>query len=161
MHRSDPWPPAGPVAPAGSRGTGFARRSWRSDFTRGAGGALFALGSCCTGFRLGGHHFAQLASGMRRLPVPGDVLFVEPCVCRRGLLVQHSISAYWRGDFVTSIRACERLPSMKALPEGHSSQTRLKMQRAVRERARQIGEQSPRPRVLPHTGNPTRGRVPA
>lgn len=105
------------------------------------------------------HRFTQLASSMRALPIPDDILFVEPWIYRWGLLFQHSIATYWVGEFDASIRACKSLLAITSLPEEHRRQTTANLQHAFRERARQIAEQPPPPpRRLPHTGTPTRGR---
>jgi hypothetical protein len=117
-----------------------------------------AVGLLERGHHHAAHRFTQLASSMRPLPIPNDILFLEPWIYRWGLLFQHSIAAYWCGEFDTSITACKGLLAIEALPEEHRRQTAANLQHAFRERARQIAEQpAPPPRRLPHTGTPTRG----
>jgi hypothetical protein len=104
------------------------------------------------------HRFTQLAAGLQPLPLPEDILFVEPWIYRWGLLFQYSISAYWCGEFENSIRACKALLAIDSLPESHRTQTNKNLQFAFRERARHLAEQPPPPpRRIEHTGTPTRG----
>jgi glycosyltransferase involved in cell wall biosynthesis len=56
-------------------------------------------------------------------PQPDDVLFVRPWVYRWGFLFELSISAYWVGDFIGSVRACDMLLKMPDLPGPHREQT--------------------------------------
>jgi tetratricopeptide (TPR) repeat protein len=106
------------------------------------------------------HRFTSVAASLRPLPLPEDLLFVEPWIYEWGMLFQYSISAYWVGEFDNSIRACKRLLTIDSLPETHRNQTNENLKHAFRERARQIAERPPvPPRELPHVGMPTRGRA--
>jgi tetratricopeptide (TPR) repeat protein len=104
------------------------------------------------------HQFAQLASGLRPLPIPDDVLFVAPWVYEWGLLFQFSITAYWCGDYAASISACKRLLAMDDLPTEHRDQTALNLRYALRERTREASDRLIEPRRWAHAGQPTRGR---
>jgi FkbM family methyltransferase len=105
------------------------------------------------------HQFTRLASGMRPLPMPDDLLFVTPWIYEWGLLFQYSISAYWRGEYDVAISACKRLLGMEALPDSHRRQTQRNMQYAVRERTREAAQQMRSGRKWTHAGHPTRGRA--
>jgi hypothetical protein len=105
------------------------------------------------------HQFTQLAVSLRPLPVPEDILFVAPWIYEWGMLFEHSIVAYWCGDYNASILACKRLLAIDSLPEPNRRQTRANLRHAFRERVRQAAAQPPAPpRALPHAGTPTRGR---
>ncbi len=118
-----------------------------------------AVGLRERGLHRAAHQFTRLVADMRPLPVPDDVLFVAPWIYEWGMLFEYSITAYWCGEFNTSILACKRLLAIRSLPESHRRQTRTNLQHAFRERVRQAAEQPPAPpRRLPHTGTPTRGR---
>jgi glycosyltransferase involved in cell wall biosynthesis len=118
-----------------------------------------AVGLRERGLHRGAHQFTRLAADLRPLPVPDDLLFVAPWIYEWGMLFEYSITAYWCGEFNTSILACKRLLAIGSLPEPHRRQTRANLQHAFRERVRQAAEQPPPPpRRLPHAGTPTRGR---
>jgi hypothetical protein len=118
-----------------------------------------AVGLRERGLHRAAHQFTQLAAGLRPLPMPDDILFVSPWIYEWGMLFEYSITAYWCGEFNTSIRACKRLLAIESLPEPHRRQTRINLRHAFRERVRQAAERQPAPpRTLPHTGTPTRGR---
>jgi tetratricopeptide (TPR) repeat protein len=105
------------------------------------------------------HQFTRLAASLRPLPMPDDILFVSPWIYEWGMLFEYSITAYWCGEFNTSILACKRLLSIESLPESHRRQTRANLQHSFRERVRQATVQSPAPpRRLPHVGTSTTGR---
>lgn len=104
------------------------------------------------------HQFTRLAASLRPLPMPDDILFVSPWIYEWGMLFEYSITAYWCGEFNTSILACKRLLSIPSLPESHRRQTRANLQHAFRERVRQASVQPPAPpRRLPHVGTSTTG----
>jgi Glycosyl transferase family 2 len=107
------------------------------------------------------HRFTALAARAGRLAVPEDILFVEPWVYRWGLLFQHSVAAYWCGEFDASIRACKRLLAIESLPDAHRRQAEVNMRLAFSQKARQAVERmrmpSYTPRRLAHTGTSTRG----
>jgi glycosyltransferase involved in cell wall biosynthesis len=106
------------------------------------------------------HQFTQLAAHLDPLPVPEDILLVAPWIYEWGMLFEYSITAYWCGEFNTSVLACKRLLANPSLPEIHRRQTRANMRYAFGAIARRaVAERStPTPRRLPHTGTPTRGR---
>ena len=105
------------------------------------------------------HQFTRLAAGLQPLPMPDDILFVSPWIYEWGMLFEYSITAYWCGEFNTSILAGKRLLSIQSLPESHRRQTRANLQHAFRERVRQATVRQPAPsRRLPHVGTSTRGR---
>lgn len=56
-------------------------------------------------------------------PMPDDVLFLSPWVYRWGLLFEYSISAYWVGDRVGALRACDELLAREDLPPSYRQQT--------------------------------------
>lgn len=66
------------------------------------------------------HAFASAGIGRWQ---PDDLLFVRPWVYRWGLLFEYSISTYWIGDYVASLRACEELLAMPELPDAYRTQT--------------------------------------
>ena len=108
------------------------------------------------------HRFTRLAAGLRPLPMPDDILFVEPWIYDWGLLFQYSISAYWCGDFDATIAACGRLLKNETVTEPHRTQTRHNLQYAVREKTRRAVE-GPKPpkRAWAPPGSATRGRASA
>jgi Glycosyl transferase family 2 len=117
-----------------------------------------AVGLRERGLHHAAHQFTRLAADLRPLPVPDDLLFVAPWIYEWGLLFEHSITAYWCGEWDASILACKRLLAIDSLPVAHRRQTRANLEHALRERVRQAASQRPPPRRLPHTGTPTRGR---
>jgi glycosyltransferase involved in cell wall biosynthesis len=64
--------------------------------------------------------FASAGIGRRQ---PDDLLFIRPWVYRWGLLFEYSISTYWIGDYVGSLRACEELLALPELPDAYRTQT--------------------------------------
>ena len=64
------------------------------------------------------HHtaYALLVDVVDR-PAPDDLLFTRPWVYRWGLLFEFSISAHRVGDHAGALRACDRLPAVRDLPE--------------------------------------------
>jgi glycosyltransferase involved in cell wall biosynthesis len=66
--------------------------------------------------------YAFAASGLGRVK-PKQGLFVQPWVYRWGLLFEYSISAYWTGNPVASLNACDHLLSMSDLPAPYRTQT--------------------------------------
>ena len=108
------------------------------------------------------HRFTELAASAGGLAIPEDILFVEPWVYRWGLLFQHSVAAYWCGEFDASIRACKRLLAIESLPDAHRHQAEVNMRLAFSQKARQAVERmrmpACTPRRLAHAGTLTRGR---
>lgn len=93
------------------------------------------------------------------LPVPDDVLFVEPWIYDWGLLFQHSIAAYWCDDFDACIAACGTLLKRTDLPDAHREQTHRNLQHAVREKARRaVDPAPPAPRRWTLAGDVTAAR---
>ena len=74
------------------------------------------------------HAFACL--GLDR-EMPQDWLFVQPWIYRWGMLFEYSITAYWTGDALNSLRACDRLLGMPDLPKAHRDQARANREFAV------------------------------
>lgn len=68
------------------------------------------------------HAFAAAGHGRSR---PDDILFVQPWVYRWGLLFEFSITAYWTGDYRSSVHACDKLLGMDDLPPTYRRQTVL------------------------------------
>lgn len=132
--------------------------AWEQRPTRLEAVQKLSAGLRARGLHRAAHQFARLASTLRPLQMPQDILFVEPWVYEWGMLFEYSITAYWCGDFNTSILACKRLLAIESLPEEHRRQTRLNLGHAFRARARQVVESPEPPRALPHAGTPTRGR---
>ncbi|MER6350427.1 glycosyltransferase [Streptomyces sp. NPDC001634] len=64
-------------------------------------------------------------------PEPDDLLFTRSWVYRWGLLFEYSITAYWVGDYVTSIRVCDELLAMPDLPDGVRRQTEINREFAI------------------------------
>jgi hypothetical protein len=108
------------------------------------------------------YRFTALAADAGGLAVPEDILFVEPWVYRWGLLFQHSVAAYWCGEFDASIQACKRLLAIESLPDAHRRQAEVNIRLAFSQKARQAVERMRMPvyttRRLAHAGTPTRGR---
>ncbi|MEU6879372.1 glycosyltransferase [Streptomyces sp. NPDC046712] len=83
--------------------------------------------------RMNRHHSAHaiVSATVDREP-PDDILFTQPWVYRWGLLFEFSITAYWVGDLVGSLAACDRLLAMPDLPEEYRRQTVKNREFAVR-----------------------------
>jgi tetratricopeptide (TPR) repeat protein len=119
-----------------------------------------AVGLRERGLHHAAHRFTRLAASLRPLPVPEDILFVAPWIYEWGMLFEYSITAYWCGELDASIAACKRLLATPSLPEAYRRQTRVNLQHAFREIARQAAEQPPPPpRRLTHSGTATWGRA--
>ena len=103
------------------------------------------------------HQFTSLASGLAPLPVPRDLLFVEPWIYRWGPLFEYSITAYWCGQHEATIAACRRLLELGELPDDHRKQTISNMHYAVRAQVRQAAAAPPVTRRIMAAGTPTRG----
>jgi hypothetical protein len=105
------------------------------------------------------HRFTRLATVRPGPALPDDALFVSPWVYRWGMLFQHSIAAYWCGDYDASIDACRRLLATVGLPESHRRHTERNLRYAAREKVAALA-QAPAPVLLwPHAGHPTVGRA--
>ena len=103
------------------------------------------------------HRYSSLAASMQPLPVPLDLLFVEPWVYKWGMLFEYSITSYWCGDYETAITACKRLLTIKDLPPGHREQTVRNMNYGVRAAVARTAAEPPQVRKIVATGTPTRG----
>ncbi|MEU4170018.1 glycosyltransferase [Streptomyces sp. NPDC026665] len=80
----------------------------------------------------GRHHTAHalLGASLDR-PEPDDLLFTRSWVYRWGLLFEYSITAYWVGDHLGSVRACDRLLALPDLPEAVRRQTGINREFSV------------------------------
>jgi tetratricopeptide (TPR) repeat protein len=116
-----------------------------------------ALGLIERGLYHSAHQYTRIASLTRSLPVPDDILFVQPWIYEWGLLFQHSIAAYWCGEFDATIAACKRLLQIADLPGSHRRQTIRNAEYALREQAREAAQRGISQRVWTHVGQPTRG----
>jgi FkbM family methyltransferase len=105
------------------------------------------------------HRFASLAANLEPLPLPADLLYVEPWIYRWGMLFEYSITAYWVEQYEASIAACRRLLEIEELPPAHREQTARNMDHAVRASvSRAALTAPPRPARAPRApGTPTRG----
>jgi FkbM family methyltransferase len=103
------------------------------------------------------HRYSSLAASMQPLPVPLDLLFVEPWVYKWGMLFEYSITSYWCGDYETAVAACKRLLAIKDLPAGHRTQTVRNMNYAVRAAVARSANEPPQVRKIMAAGTPTRG----
>jgi tetratricopeptide (TPR) repeat protein len=90
------------------------------------------------------HRFTSLAAGLAELPVPADDLHVAPWVYRWGLLFEYAITAYWIGDHVASIAACDALLARDDLPPEYRAQTARNRRYAIEARAARIAATAPR-----------------
>lgn len=90
------------------------------------------------------HRFTSLAASHKELPIPADDLHVAPWVYRWGLLFEHAIAAYWTGDHVASLRACDVLLERDDLTPEHREQTVRNRQFALEARAEAIAATAPR-----------------
>jgi tetratricopeptide (TPR) repeat protein len=84
------------------------------------------------------YRLTSLAVGAEPLRPPDDSLFLLPWVYEWGLLFQHSIAAYWCGDYDASVLACRRLLGIAALPEEYREQTKLNLEYAVKGKAQVV-----------------------
>lgn len=66
------------------------------------------------------HLFA--ARGLGR-PLPPDILFLHPWVYQWGMLFEYSVTAYWVGETTSALRACNRLLTIRELPDVYREQT--------------------------------------
>ncbi|MEU0396321.1 glycosyltransferase [Streptomyces sp. NPDC006208] len=91
--------------------------------------------------RMGRHRSAHAfaTAGLHRRQ-PDDLLFIQPWVYRWGMLFEFSITAYWVGEYETSLQACDRLLAMPDLPEQYRKQTRINRGYAVQ----RLGPAAPR-----------------
>jgi FkbM family methyltransferase len=103
------------------------------------------------------HRYSSLAASMQPLPVPLDLLFVEPWIYKWGMLFEYSITSYWCGDHETAVAACKRLLAIKDLPPGHREQTVRNMNYAVRAAVARSANEPPQVRKIMASGTPTRG----
>ncbi|MCJ1678718.1 glycosyltransferase [Streptomyces sp. APSN-46.1] len=82
---------------------------------------------------LGRYHSAHtITRAVLGRPAPDDILFTRPWVYRWGLLFEFSITAYWVGDTVGSLEACDRLLALPDLPEKYRRQTMANREFSVR-----------------------------
>lgn len=91
---------------------------------------LYAL---ATGHREQGERQAAYWATCRGMgkPKSNDALFVASWVWDYGLLFEHSISAYWVGQYEESITACRALLERSDLPENYRTQTERNLQYAL------------------------------
>lgn len=82
------------------------------------------------------HRLTTLAADLEPLPVPGDVLFVEPWIYEWGMLFEYSVTAYWVGEHERSVAACRRLLERRRLPDEYRRLTEGNLEHALRERDR-------------------------
>ena len=104
------------------------------------------------------YRFTRLAARKPGLRVPEDILFVSPWIYEWGLLFQHTIAAYWCGDYDGSISACKRLLACEGIPDDYRQLTTANLQYAVKGKVRQVSVPRPERVPWPHAGRPTRGR---
>ena len=72
-----------------------------------------------------GRHFAEIAA---RLPVPGDVLFIDRAVHLWRARDEWSVSAYWCGDYAESARLARELLADANLPEGERARVQKNLE---------------------------------
>ncbi|MCI3269672.1 glycosyltransferase [Streptomyces cylindrosporus] len=90
-------------------------------------GRLEACYELASRLRLKGRHrtaHALLVDAVGR-PEPDDLLFTRSWVYRWGLLFEFSITAYWVGDHLAALRACDTLLALPDLPEAVRRQTEI------------------------------------
>jgi tetratricopeptide (TPR) repeat protein len=109
------------------------------------------------GYYHAAHRFTRMASHLKPLRMPDDVLFVAPWVYEWGVLFEYSITAYWVGEFRNSFAACKKLLSINSVPDEYRKLTITNVQHALRETTRIAAERPRRERKLKHAGTPTRG----
>ena len=80
------------------------------------------------------HRLTSMVADLEPLPVPEDVLFVEPWVYEWGMLFEYSITAYWVGEYERSVAACTRLLERHRLPDEYRVLTEGNLQHALRRR---------------------------
>lgn len=119
--RLDDWP----------RAVGAYMRAWEERPQRLEAVHDLAAGLLERGLRRAAHRFTSVAAAMEPLPLPDDILFVEPWIYEWGMLFQYSISAYWCGAPDRSVEACRRLLARPDLPDAHRRQTRSNLHYAV------------------------------
>ncbi|MGI5402166.1 glycosyltransferase [Streptomyces sp. CA-135486] len=66
------------------------------------------------------HAFVCAGLGQKQ---PDDLLFVQPWVYRWGLLFEYSIAAYWVGDHLGSLQACDSILALPDVPDVFRKQT--------------------------------------
>lgn len=103
------------------------------------------------------HRFTRMASHLKPLRMPDDLLFVAPWVYEWGILFEYSITAYWVGEFRNWFAACKKLLNIDSLPAEYRELTIENVRHALRESTRIAAERPRRERKLKHAGTPTRG----
>jgi hypothetical protein len=86
------------------------------------------------------HRYTQLAAGAVSLSIPDDDLFVAPWVYEWGLLFEYSITCFWVGPYERSVKACDRLLRVRALPAEHRAQTRRNRRYAIEAHAKRLAD---------------------
>jgi FkbM family methyltransferase len=130
--------------------------AWESRPVRLEAVQALAAGLRVRGLYRSAHRFAALASELQPLPMPSDLLLVEPWVYEWGLLFEYSITAYWCAEYDASIAACRRLLDVDKLPDGHRAATRRNLNYATEAKVSQAATAPPVRRMIP-PGTPTRG----
>ena len=124
---------------------------------------LEALHGLASGLRERGHYhtahrFTRMASHLKPLRIPDDLLFVAPWVYEWGILFEYSITAFWVGEFRNSFAACKKLLNIESLPPEYRKLTIENVQHALRESTRlATARPARREHKLKHAGTPTRG----
>jgi FkbM family methyltransferase len=116
-----------------------------------------AVGLRQQGLHRAAYRYTSLVADLQPLPVPLDLLFVEPWVYRWGMLFEHSIDSYWCGEYETTVAACKRLLAIEDLPASHRAQTVRNMSFAVQATVARSAAEPARVRKIMATGTPTRG----
>ena len=132
-------------------------RAWEARPERLEAVHALTVGLRTRGLHRAAYRYASLAAAMQPLPVPPDLLFVEPWIYRWGMLFEYSITSYWCGDSETSTAACRRLLAIDELPEGHREQTVRNMNYAVRAAVARTADQPRSVLRITAPGTPTRG----
>jgi FkbM family methyltransferase len=112
-------------------------RAWEARPERLESVHALAVGLRVRGLHRAQHRFAGVASGLRPLPIPPDLLLVARWIYEWGLLFEYSISAYWCGDYDASIAACTRLLEIDGLPDDYRADTRRNLNHAAQAKVRE------------------------
>lgn len=103
------------------------------------------------------NRFASIASSMKPLPQPDDLLFVEPWIYRWGLLFEYSITAHWCDELDVALAANKRLLAIDGLPAGHRTQTTTNMRHTMQALVQRAAATAPPRRSVQTAGTPSRG----
>lgn len=91
------------------------------------------------------HAFARAGLGQKQ---PDDLLFIQPWVYRWGLLFEYSIAAYWVGDHLGSLQACDSLLALPDVPDAFRKQATINREFAA-QRLAAVPEPAQRARRQP------------